>query len=437
MGSASGSGKRLLYLGTDNGLARLRLGGGAEPSVETRGLWGLRVSSVLVDNDVPERIYVGTHNDGFYRSDDAGETWRELNKGILYKDIWSLAQHPKTAELYAGTLPPAVFKSSNGGESWVSCTSLQQIEDSIHWTSPKPPHIARIRDIALVHGEPSRIYAAVEDGWVLRSQDSGRSWETLKQGVAFEAHAVTILPDDPNTILVTSASGAYRSDNGGDKFVRSDKGILAGLSKGAYLSRAVVHAARPDVLFVAGAEVPPSFWMARAQGANTFFYRSDDRGKSWRKLAGRGLRLPMQPGPLSCMMDPEEPGVVYFGMSDGSLWGSEDGGESFSVLVDGLSGGVSSVAVVPLSAISSFQRPAPSSASVGELRMGEVYEVTIQNEIDNPFIGLNGVGRLGDCDVCIPHAKKGERYTVRLVSVGRNSFTGRKEATVQKLSGPD
>ena len=31
---------------------------------------------------------------GFWRSDDGGESWKEINQGILYREAWSLAQNP-------------------------------------------------------------------------------------------------------------------------------------------------------------------------------------------------------------------------------------------------------------------------------------------------------------------------------------------------------
>ena len=59
--------------------------------------------------------------------------------------------------------------------------------------------------------------------------------------------------------------------------------------------------------------------------------------------------------------------------------------------------------------------------------VGHIYEV---------MIGANGVCKLGDADMRIPGAHKGERYRVRVLALGVNQWTGRMEATVQKLDGP-
>jgi len=76
---------------------------------------------------------------------------------------------------------------------------------------------------------------------VVRTTDGGQNWETLKQGVPFDAHAITLVPGRPDTVLAASGVGLYRSDNRGDKFVRSEEGIKAGFLGGGYMSPVVVH----------------------------------------------------------------------------------------------------------------------------------------------------------------------------------------------------
>jgi len=81
-------------------------------------------------------------------------------------------------------------------------------------------------------------------------------------------------------------------------------------------------------------------------------------------------------------------------------------------------------------------KPVPSDSPERGVTVGHIYEVTIVDEISRPVIGANGVCKLGDADMRIPGAHKGERYRVRVLAVGINQWTGRVEATVQKLDGP-
>jgi hypothetical protein len=68
--------------------------------------------------------------------------------------------------------------------------------------------------------------------------------------------------------------------------------------------------------------------------------------------------------------------------------------------------------------------------------VGQIHEVVIADEISRPVIGHHGVCKLGDADMRLPGAHKGERYRVRVLALGINQWTGRLEATVQKLAGP-
>ena len=76
------------------------------------------------------------------------------------------------------------------------------------------------------------------------------------------------------------------------------------------------------------------------------------------------------------------------------------------------------------------------SDSLERIAVGQIYEVTIADEIERPVIGANGVCKLGGADMRIAGARKGERYRVRVLALGINQWTGRMEATVQKIEGP-
>src|SRR5213593_5121628 len=85
---------------------------------------------VVVDCDNPRRLYAGTSKGGMFRSDNAAQSWREINQGIIYKEIWSLVQHPRTGELYVGTGPASVFKSVDRGEHWIDSQQFRTMPES-------------------------------------------------------------------------------------------------------------------------------------------------------------------------------------------------------------------------------------------------------------------------------------------------------------------
>lgn len=321
---------RMLYVSTDKGLFRADSNGSgyeAQPIAFDR--YAPMRWPVVVDCNDPRRLYAGTSKSGMFRSDDAGKTWREINQGIIYKEIWSLAQHPRTGELYVGTGPASVFKSLDHGESWIDSEQFRMLPESIDWTFPPPPHIAHVKGLALCAGDSRVVLGAVEEGWLVRSRDGGATWETLKNGTEFDSHYVAIMPDDPAVILATSGNGFYRSTDSGDSFARCTEGLDR-----SYFAQPVVHPARPKVVFTAASAVPPPGWR-RPEGADAGFYRSEDQGVTWRRLTG-GLPAHITAAPRSTAGDPESPDVFIVGMNDGTVWITEDGGASFHRALSGL-----------------------------------------------------------------------------------------------------
>jgi photosystem II stability/assembly factor-like uncharacterized protein len=288
------------------------------------------VRAVIHDHREPGRLYAASLAEGVWRSDDGGATWREINDGILYRHGFCIVQHPVTGELYYGSEPASVFKSTDYGESWHLCQGLQKLAERDEWTFPNPPHVAHVRGLGLCAADPLVIFGAVEEGWVVRSTDGGEAWENCKQGTHFDGHTVTVMPDNPNVVIETAGRGAYRSDDGGDSFTEANTGL-----EHSYLAHLAVHPERPHVLFTAGASVPPPGWR-RPEGPGCGFYRSDNQGLSW---SHRDAGLPgdiAMAAPRAVASDPADPDGFYFGLSNGTVWATNDGGESFFQAFGGL-----------------------------------------------------------------------------------------------------
>jgi photosystem II stability/assembly factor-like uncharacterized protein len=315
--------RRTLLIGTANGAFRAEVNGG-EPRVESLGLedvGGLRCP-LLVDRQNANVLFAGTVSAGVLRSDDGGGSWRTVNDGLSKPEVWWLEQHPVTGQLWAGTSPAAMFISEDGGEHWRECEQIQALPRVPEWTFPNPPHIPHVKHIGLRAEDPADILAAVEEGWLIRSRDGGTTWQNLTQGTEFDSHTAYFMPDNPHVIVSTSGSGVYRSEDGGASFSTSD----AGLDR-RYMAHLVVNASKPRTVFTAAAAVPPPGW-SRPEGARSAVYRSADQGKSWARLRG-GLPEDIAAAPRAVAGDPQDAEAVCIGMTDGTVWLTEDGGESF------------------------------------------------------------------------------------------------------------
>ncbi len=319
-----------IYISTNDGLYRGQINGGITNLnvIGLQGMGTLRCPAV-VDHKNPSTLYVATRRAGVLRSDDAGKTWREMSNGLVYKEVWSLAQHPVTGDLYAGTGPAAVFRSTDGGQSWTFAEQLHTLPETIEWTFPNPPHIAHVKGFGLSETDPDMVFAAIEEGYLIRSKDGGTTWETLKDGPARDSHTVKVL-DDPRHLISTSGNGIFRSDDFGDTFVRSDEGLTC-----QYVSQIVQHESEPDLMFTAAAAVQPYRWR-RPEGADTGFFRSDDRGRTWKQLMGKGLPELMVAAARGTAGFPDKAGTMLAAMNDGSVWMTDNYGETFSQAVTGL-----------------------------------------------------------------------------------------------------
>jgi photosystem II stability/assembly factor-like uncharacterized protein len=314
-----------VYVGTMEDAYELT-GAQAHPEVRPLGLRGSGgVRALLVDRHDPARLYAGTAARGVLRSTDRGRTWDEVNRGLVYQDIFSLAQHPGAGVLYAGTEPANVFRSSDGGDTWTGSPALRNLPETRDWWFPRPPHIAHVRHIAVCDDDPLDICCAIEDGWLVRSRDGGETWMQVREGVDCDAHTVTFMPDDPAILYVATGNFGYRSTDGGLTFAQACYGMEHG-----YMAGIAVHPARPHVLLTVAARRSPPSWRTE-RGGDTAVYRSEDQGRTWERVT-RGLPEYLAAGCWSVAGDPDDPDTALFGLFDGSVWATTDGARSFRLL---------------------------------------------------------------------------------------------------------
>jgi photosystem II stability/assembly factor-like uncharacterized protein len=157
------------------------------------------VSQVVVNRNA---VYASTF-DGVYRSDDAGQSWRRLIRGLTEQTVQSLVANE--AELFAGTTA-GVFRSTNGGEAW------QPVSTGL--TGAVVTAIKEIRGFLLAGTLGSGVY---------RSADNGVTWQLANSGLS--ARSVFNLVSRAGIVYGTSFDeytpgndiipGVYRSaDNG-------------------------------------------------------------------------------------------------------------------------------------------------------------------------------------------------------------------------------
>ncbi len=173
-----------------------------------------------------ERVILAGTTDGLYASEDAGMTWVEKSNGLAYRHIRWLAYHPDVSDFeLAGTEPAAIFVSRDGGESWHGRDEVEQLRKQFGWWLPYSSAAGCVRGFA-VHGR--RLYAAVEVGGLLRSDDAGATWQLAAGShgrpefgrppggfIHPDVHAVAVHPTAADLVFAPTGGGFYVSEDGG------------------------------------------------------------------------------------------------------------------------------------------------------------------------------------------------------------------------------
>jgi photosystem II stability/assembly factor-like uncharacterized protein len=208
-----------LFVGTKEGVVVARREADAWREM-SRTLTSREVTSLSVQGGV---VLAGT-TEGIFRSDDMGRGWQMASEGLTDPHIRWLAHHPDASGLVlAGTEPAAIYLSRDGGAHWQECPTVAELRDEYGWYLPYSPQAGCVRGFAF-HGE--RVYAAVEQGGLLRSDDRGEHWRLVEGSnglprtpprgfVHPDVHSVAIHPSSPDLIWAPTGGGLYRSKDGG------------------------------------------------------------------------------------------------------------------------------------------------------------------------------------------------------------------------------
>jgi photosystem II stability/assembly factor-like uncharacterized protein len=163
--------------------------------------------------------------------------------------------------------------------------------------------------------DPGRLFAGIEVGGMVRSQDGGGSWEQL-HGTHDDIHFVNLSADQPRRVYIATARGPYRSDDDG----RSWELINNGLQRPYTLH----ITAAPDDADLALVTVS-----SNAGRQNPQLYRSEDGGRNWQLVELEGAEDDMA---VAIDWDPNDHRRVYVGTDGGKIYVSNDRGQSWEKL---------------------------------------------------------------------------------------------------------
>jgi photosystem II stability/assembly factor-like uncharacterized protein len=195
------------------------------------GAGGMCLHTILLDPKNAGRIVIAISAAGAFRSDDAGKTWKPINKGLKSQYIpdpeaevghcvHHIAQSALRPELLYMQKHWDVMRSDNAGESWTEVsgnlpTDFGFVID-VHAHEPETIYVVPIKS----DGEHYPLDGKLR---VYRSKSGGNEWEELTKGLPQSNCFVNVLRD---AMAVDSLDkcGVYFGTTGGQVYCSPDAG---------------------------------------------------------------------------------------------------------------------------------------------------------------------------------------------------------------------
>ncbi|MCB2059939.1 MAG: hypothetical protein KDE21_05490 [Novosphingobium sp.] len=303
-----------------------------------------------------DRIVAATRK-GLFFFERANGGWTLAGDAFLGSPMTYVLADPRDGMLYAaanlGHFGPKLHRSADGGKSWdeIAMPAFPKADAGEDGDEAKGPSVVQVWSMALGAGGAGNLWAGTIPGGLFRSTDGGASWAlneplwTMPErerwmGGGYDQpgiHSLCVDPrNDRHVSLAVSTGGVWRSEDDGKSWRVASKGLRA-----AFLPPDMQYdeIMQDPHLMVQCASAPDSYWIQHHNG----IFRSTDNLGSWQEIEPQncpafGFAVAVHP------TDPETAWFVpavkdeYRYPRDGKFVVSRtrDGGVSFEVIDKGL-----------------------------------------------------------------------------------------------------
>ncbi|MGH2375790.1 MAG: WD40/YVTN/BNR-like repeat-containing protein [bacterium] len=204
---------------------------GAKGHLWQPGAGGMCLHTILLDPRNPARMFVAISAAGAFGTDDAGKTWRPINRGLRSQGIpdanaevghcvHNLAMHPSRPGVLFMQKHWDVMRTDNAGESWHEISGNLPSDFGfpidVHAHEPDTIYVVPIKSDS-EHFPPDgklRVY---------RSRTGGHEWEALTNGLPQSDCYVNVLRD-AMAVDVLDPCGVYFGTTGGQVYASANAG---------------------------------------------------------------------------------------------------------------------------------------------------------------------------------------------------------------------
>ncbi|HEY3639334.1 MAG TPA: hypothetical protein VGK90_14390 [Rhizomicrobium sp.] len=297
------------------------------------------------DGTLYAALNLGHFGPKLHRSDDRGETWREISvpafpKGESYpalKQVWALeaggADEP--GQLWAGGIPAGLFVSNDRGANWRLIDSLWNVPGRERWFGGGYDD-AGIHSILVDPRNSAHVTVGISCGGVWHTADRGHTWAPRTEGMyaayvppeqkydnaVQDPHRVARCGAHPDSLWIQHHNGVFRSSDG----ARQWSELLPPVSNFGF-----AVAAHPKDPLTAWFVPAHSDQRREPVDAALVVNRTRDGGRTFETLRA-GLPAPAYDLVYRHGLDVDEEGeCLAMGSTTGGLWFSVDAGESWQL----------------------------------------------------------------------------------------------------------
>jgi photosystem II stability/assembly factor-like uncharacterized protein len=197
----------------------------------TPGAGGLCLHTILIDPANPNRMFIAISAAGAFRTDDGGETWQPINRGLKSEYIpdpdaetghcvHRIAMHPSRPNTLFMQKHWDIMRSDDAGDNWVEVSGNVPSDFgfpiAVHAHEPETIYVVPILSDSLHYPPEGKLR-------VYRSRTGGNEWEALSNGLPQTDCYVNILRD-AMAVDDLDSCGVYFGTTGGQVYVSTDSG---------------------------------------------------------------------------------------------------------------------------------------------------------------------------------------------------------------------
>jgi photosystem II stability/assembly factor-like uncharacterized protein len=312
----------------------------------------------------PNRLYASQSSSWFgqiiQRSSDGGQTWETVGNKFAYDGptgthlwydgtphpwgfarVWHLEPSLDNPDVvYAGVEDAALFRSTDGGQTWQELPGLRNHPSASVW-QPGAGGMC-LHTIVLDPSHPGRMFIAISAAGTFRSDDSGATWRPINRGLVSEqianptaevghcVHRIAMHRARPDVLFMQKHWDVMRSDDAGETWKE-----VSGNLPTDFGFPIDVHAHEPNTIYVVPIKSDSEHY---PPDGKLRVYRSRSGGHEWEPLTNG---LPQRHCYVNVLrdamaVDSLDPCGIYFGTNGGQVWASADGGDRWAPVVEHL-----------------------------------------------------------------------------------------------------